>query len=129
MFATLRKRFASITIAAFYALAMVTLGVAHQSTNQHQSSIELAKYNLPDGSVPVLCSSDAGSTDEDPTVPKPACCNACTLISGPGIAGELHFVGSNQIASLTRFSLDSYAYQPIVRASDNFLSRAPPGMA
>lgn len=126
MLATLRRRCATITIAVLYALAMVTLGMAHQPANQHSSSAELAQYTLPDGSFPILCSGGAGSTDEDPTVLKPACCVACTLISSLGIVGEAPVVGSAQLASVTRFSLVGYEYQPVVRASDNFLSRAPP---
>lgn len=126
MLAALRRKCASITIAALYALVMVMVGVVHPSADQHQAPTELTQYTLPDGSFPILCSGDTGSTDEDPAVLKPACCDACTLISGPGIVGELPAVGPAQLASLSRFSLAGYSYQPVVRASDNFLSRAPP---
>lgn len=126
MLAGLRRGYARIAIAALYALAMVTLGMAHPRASQHLSSAELAQYVLPDGSFPILCSGDTGSTGEDPTVLKPACCDACTLITGPGIVGAPPVVGSAQLVLLSRFSLAGYTYQPVVRASDNFLSRAPP---
>lgn len=128
MLAALRRGCARIAIAALYALAMMTLGMAHPPASQHLPSAELAQYALPDGSFPVLCSGDSGSTDEDPTVLKPACCDACTLITGPGVVGASPVVGSAQLVLLRRFSLAGYAYRPVVRASDNFLSRAPPRM-
>lgn len=126
MLAAFRRGCARIAIAALYALAMVTLGMAHPRASQHLSPAELAQYVLPDGSFPILCSGDTGSTGEDPTVLKPACCDVCTLIGGPGIVGAPPVVGSAQLVSLTRFSPVDYAYQPVARASDNFLSRAPP---
>ena len=136
MLATLRRRYARIVIAAFYALAMVTLGVAHQPASQHASladrhlsSAELAEYALPDGTLPILCSGGTSKTDDGRVVPKSTHCDACRLISSPGIIGEPPVVHPVRLAVLSGFYQANYAYQPVSRASDNFRSRAPPRIA
>lgn len=136
MLATLRRKYTRIVIAAFYALAMVTLGVAHQPASphaslaqRHLSSAELAEYALPDGTLPILCSGDTSNTDDGGAVQKSTHCNACRLISGPGIIGEPPAVRPVRLATLSGFYPANYTYQPVTRASDNFRSRAPPRRA
>lgn len=129
MLATLRIRYARIVIAAFYALAMVTLGVAHQPGNQHPSLAELAEYTLPDGTLPILCSGDTSNTDDGRSVQQSTHCDACRLIAGPGIVGEPSVSGPARLATPAGFHPANYTYQPVTRASDNFLSRGPPPIA
>lgn len=135
MLATLRRRYARIIIAAFYALAMATLGVAHQAnqhaspSERHLSSAELAEYALPDGTLPILCSGDTSNTDDGRAAQKSTHCDACRLISGPGIIGEPPIVHPARLAILAGFYPTNYTYQPVTRASDNFRSRAPPRIA
>lgn len=129
MLAALRRRYTKIAIAALYALAMVMVGAAHQPASQHLTSVELAQYALPDSTFPILCSEDPDHTDPGRTDLKSTRCDACRLISGPGIVGVPPVVGAARLVLPTRFYLIGYAYQSVVRASDNFLSRAPPRMA
>jgi len=126
--AALRRGYTKFAIAALYALAMVMVGVAHQPASQHLTPVELAQYVLPDSTIPILCSEDPDHTDPGGTDQKSAGCDACRLISGPGIVGAPPVVSPARLAVPTGFSLAGYAYQPVIRASDNFLSRAPPSV-
>lgn len=77
----LRHSRASLWIAAFYALAMATLGVAHRPVAP-AAATELAAYALPDGTLPTLCAHDDA---QGPAGVAPQNCDACALASAPGL--------------------------------------------
>lgn len=77
----LRHSRASLWVAAFYALAMATLGVAHRQAAA-ATTIELAAYALPDGTLPTLCAHDES---QGPAGIAPNGCDACALASAPGL--------------------------------------------
>lgn len=78
----LRHSRASLWVAAFYALAVATLGVAHRPVAP-AAPTELAAYALPDGTLPTLC---AHEDAQAPASVAPGGCDACALASAPGLA-------------------------------------------
>lgn len=82
MLQALRHSRASLWVAAFYALAMATLGVAHRPVAP-ATTTELAAYALPDGTLPTLCAHDDAQA---PASVAPGGCDACALASAPGLA-------------------------------------------
>lgn len=76
---------ARLLVIALYALAAVSVGFAHKTSTTTATSIELAAYTLPDGSVLVICG-DVGSHDADHGSKHISpVCDACRLVGAPGM--------------------------------------------
>ncbi len=67
-------------IAVLYGLAMLLMPLAHRPVRQ--STPDLSAYELPDGTLPLLCSpaKGGGSRSRSFTV-----CDACLLTAAPGL--------------------------------------------
>lgn len=77
-----RHRIARATVAILYGLAMLLLPLAHRSGGASLPE-ELSAYALPDGTLPVIC-----TTGKDPTeAPRghATICDACVLFCAPGL--------------------------------------------
>lgn len=75
-----------VVVIAFYALAVCSLGFAHQTASIAASSLDLSAYALPDGSLPDICAGEAQSSDQHgiPQGASKGLCDACLLTSAPG---------------------------------------------
>lgn len=73
-------------VIAFYALAIASLGIGHQTRANAAPSLDLAAYVLPDGSLPDVCAGDGQSSDQHgiPQGASKGLCDACLLTSAPG---------------------------------------------
>jgi hypothetical protein len=81
----LRQTGLRAVVLGLYALAMLTLGFAHQGAPARAADAFLAAYTLPDGSVPDLCLTGTGAPDDDGHHAA-APCDACRLTAAPGLA-------------------------------------------
>lgn len=68
---------------ALYALAMVTIGLAHRPMALEQAP-DLSAYVLPDGSLPEICRTSGAGTLPG-KAHAGAACDACLLTAGPGL--------------------------------------------
>lgn len=81
----LRQTRAKMLAAALYALAVVTLGFAHQPIGaKGPAQAEFAAYALPDGTLPVICGHDDSGAPAGP-IASAAHCDACALAAAPGL--------------------------------------------
>lgn len=71
---------------ALYVLAMSTLGFAHKPLQASEAQ-DLSAYALPDGTLPDLCLTGGGDGSKAPARAS-ATCQACLLISAPGLAAN-----------------------------------------
>ena len=72
-------------VIALYVLAAVSVGFAHNTATIPATSVELATYILPDGSVPVICG-DVGNHDADQgSIHASPVCDACRLMAAAGM--------------------------------------------
>jgi len=67
-------------IAVLYGLAMLLMPLAHRPVRQ--SAPDLSAYELPDGTLPLLCSPAKGGGSRSQSI---AVCDACLLTAAPGL--------------------------------------------
>ncbi len=71
-------------VAVLYAVAALTLGLAHKPlVASSDSRVELAAFALPDGSLPDICGSGQGN--EPAHGHSSATCDACLVSHAPGL--------------------------------------------
>lgn len=76
---------AKIYLAVLYGLAMLLLPLAHRPLAPAEA--DLSAYALPDGTLPIICWSGAGQSNQ-PTSAK-RICDACLLTAAPGLFPSL----------------------------------------
>ena len=72
-----------ILIVALYGLAALLMPLAHHPLDLGTKA-DLSVFALPDGTIPVLCSSVAGKSGQPGSVTH-VVCDACLLTSAPGL--------------------------------------------
>ena len=118
----LRHSRASLWVAAFYALAMATLGVAHRPVAP-ATTIELAAYALPDGTLPPLCAHDDA---QGPTSVAPWKCDACAQASAPGLVPpQQHWCSAPALVRRVAWIDPKGQFRAATRPAP--VSRGPPG--
>ena len=125
MLAWLRNTRASTGFAALYALAMVTLGFAHQPVLiPAADEIVAAAYALPDGTLLPMCSHSGEQQPGGTHASHP--CDACALAAAPGLAHVAHVVLITPVARRLALAFaDEAQFSPTARHAPT--SRGPPG--
>lgn len=83
---------------ALYALSMALLPLAHRATDLRPP--DLSAYTLPDGSIPVLCTTDK-KTDTN-TRHRSWVCDACRLTAAPGLVAPQSVVHAPELWKITK---------------------------
>ncbi len=73
----------TLPLVVFYGLAMLLMPLAHRPVGAPNRP-DLAAFALPDGTVPVLCTTLPGKADQ-PAGHSKVVCEACLLITAPGL--------------------------------------------
>ena len=123
MLRRLRQTRVTFGFAVLYALAMVTLGFAHQPLKIAAPDAQLAAYALPDGTLAPICAHADGQPQERHIATHG--CEACALSAAPGLACARE--ASAYVPTVRRIALaapEQAQHAPLARHAPS--SRGPP---